>query len=56
MFIMARKKIFNSPESRVVYAEKEDFLFLKSKGYPVASFFRQALEAHKAGKWEFKFI
>jgi len=39
---------------RSVYLEKvEEINWLKSEGYSIAEFYRQAITAHKAGKWKY---
>ena len=49
-----RPKIFKKLCARIVYAESDDFKYLKDKGIGVANFFRQAVAAYKHKKFEFK--
>lgn len=52
---MANKK-YENPTSRLVYASKDDFDFLKNKGIGVSNFFRQAVKAFKENKWKYDYM
>ena len=49
-----RKKKFEHLIARQVYAEENDFIYLKKHGYSISDFFRQAIKAHKEVKWNYE--
>jgi hypothetical protein len=51
---MARPIQFeNKLHARVVYAESDDFRWLKQQGISYSGFFRQAIVSLKKKKWEY---
>lgn len=45
-----RKKTFNKLITRVVYAEEEDFKFLKQERQSISGFFRDAVKQYREKK------
>jgi len=52
---MPRGTVLKDAERRIINAPKEDYDYLSSRGIARSNFFRQAVQALKDNKFEYKF-
>jgi post-segregation antitoxin (ccd killing protein) len=52
---MGRPKAYNNLVARIVYIEKDDIDFIKSKGVNTSKLVRQAINDYKEGNFIYKY-